>query len=70
MKKGPHCDYKMDPIKAADCLFTAVIQKKGRWYLGTVKELPGANSQGRTLAEVRRNLKEAVQLTVNKPALI
>jgi predicted RNase H-like HicB family nuclease len=42
--------------------FTAVIEKRGRWYIGTVEEIPGVNTQGRTLAEVRRNLKEAVQL--------
>ncbi len=42
--------------------FTAVIEKKGRWYVGTVEEIPGVNTQGRTLAEVRRNLKEAVTL--------
>ncbi len=42
--------------------FTAVIEKKGRWYIGTVEEIPGVNTQGRTLAEVRRNLKEAVSL--------
>jgi hypothetical protein len=35
--------------------FTAVIEKKGRWYVGTVEEIPGVNTQGRTLAEVRRN---------------
>lgn len=42
--------------------FTAVIEKKGRWYVGTVEEIPGVNTQGRTLAEVRRNLKEANHL--------
>jgi predicted RNase H-like HicB family nuclease len=42
--------------------FTAVIEKKGRWYVGTVEEIPGVNTQGRTLAEVRRNLKEAAAL--------
>jgi predicted RNase H-like HicB family nuclease len=42
--------------------FTAIIEKKGRWYVDTVVEIPGVNTQGRTLAEVRRNLKEAVQL--------
>ena len=44
--------------------FTAVIEKKGRWYVGTVEEIPGVNTQGRTLAEVRRNLKEAVTLVL------
>lgn len=52
-----------------DRKFTAVIAKKGRWYVGTIKELPGVNSQGRTLAEVRRNLKEAVQLIVEAAEL-
>ena len=42
--------------------FTAVFQKKGRWYVGTVEEIPGVNTQGRTLSEVRRNLKEAITL--------
>jgi predicted RNase H-like HicB family nuclease len=29
-----------------------------------VEEMPGANTQGRTLEEARENLKEAVQLVV------
>ena len=31
-------------------------------YVGYVAELPGANTQGETLEEVRENLSEAVQL--------
>jgi predicted RNase H-like HicB family nuclease len=42
--------------------FTAVIEKKGRWYVAFVEEIPGVNTQGRTLAEARRNLKEALSL--------
>jgi predicted RNase H-like HicB family nuclease len=42
--------------------FTAVIEKKGRWYVAFVEEIPGVNTQGRTLAEARRNLKEALAL--------
>ncbi|MGO9589196.1 MAG: type II toxin-antitoxin system HicB family antitoxin [Candidatus Acidiferrales bacterium] len=42
--------------------FTAIIEKKGRWYIGTIEEIPGVNTQGRTLSEVRRNLKEAIEL--------
>ena len=45
--------------------FTTVISKKGRWYVGTVAELPGANTQGRTLSEVQRNLKEAISLILD-----
>ena len=42
--------------------FTAVIEKRGRWYVAFVQEIPGVNTQGRTLAEARRNLKEALSL--------
>jgi len=42
--------------------FTAIIDKKGRWYIGTIEEIPGVNTQGRTLSEVRKNLKEAIEL--------
>lgn len=31
-------------------------------YIGYVAELPGANTQGETLEEVRENLSEAIQL--------
>ena len=44
--------------------FTAVIEKRGRWYVAYVEEIPGVNTQGRTLTEARRNLKEAVQLVL------
>ena len=42
--------------------FTSVIEKSGNWYIGYVEELPGVNTQGRTLKEVRENLKEALYL--------
>ena len=42
--------------------FTAVIEKRGRWYVAYVEEIPGVNTQGRTLAEARRNLQEAIRL--------
>jgi predicted RNase H-like HicB family nuclease len=42
--------------------FTAVYKKHGKWYLGWVEEIPGVNSQGRTLKEVKENLKEALFL--------
>jgi predicted RNase H-like HicB family nuclease len=44
--------------------FTAVYQKRGKWYIGYVEEIPGVNTQGRTLAETRRNLKEALHLVL------
>ena len=44
--------------------FTAVILKRGRWYVAYVEEIPGVNTQGRTLAETRRNLKEALRMVL------
>lgn len=51
-------------MKRMERQFTAIIEKRGKWYVATVEELPGVNTQGRTLAEARRNLKEAIQLVV------
>ena len=42
--------------------YTAIYEKRGKWYVGYVKEIPGANTQGRTLQEVKKNLKEAIKL--------
>jgi predicted RNase H-like HicB family nuclease len=42
--------------------FTAIYEKRGDVYIGYVEELPGANTQGDTLEEVKANLKEAVEL--------
>jgi len=42
--------------------FTAIYEKRGDVYIGYVEELPGANTQGNTLEEVKANLKEAVEL--------
>jgi len=46
--------------------FTAVFEKHGRWYIAYIKEIPGVNTQGRTLAEARENLKEALQLILEE----
>ena len=43
---------------------TAIFENVGDWWLGYVEELPGANTQGKTLDETRENLREAVQLII------
>ena len=45
-----------------ESVFTGVFEKVGEWYIGYVEELPGANTQGKTLEEVRENLREAIEL--------
>ncbi|MBM3260996.1 type II toxin-antitoxin system HicB family antitoxin [Candidatus Kaiserbacteria bacterium] len=42
--------------------YTAVIKKEGSWYVAWLEEVPGVNTQGRTLKEVRENLKDAAML--------
>ena len=44
--------------------YTAIYEKRGKWYIGYVREVPGANTQGRTLKEARENLKEALELVL------
>ena len=43
---------------------TAVFEKSPYGYIGYVQELPGANTQGKTLAEVKANLIEAIELVL------
>jgi predicted RNase H-like HicB family nuclease len=44
--------------------FTSVIEKRGKWFVGYIEEIPGVNTQGKTLAETRRNLKEALTMVI------
>ena len=43
---------------------TAVYMKVPEGYVAFVEELPGANTQGRTLEEARANLEEAVTMVL------
>ncbi len=42
--------------------FTALYKKTGKWYSGWIEEIPGVNTQGQTLQEVKENLKDALLL--------
>ena len=44
--------------------FTAIYKKHGRWNLGWVEEIPGINTQGRTIKEVKENLRDAARLVL------
>lgn len=50
--------------------FTAVYKKSGKWYIGWVEEIPGVNTQGKTLPEVKENLKEALVLILETNKLL
>lgn len=51
-------------IRNGNMSFTALFLKVPEGYIGFVEELPGANTQGGTLAEARRNLREAIRLVL------
>ena len=42
--------------------FTAIIEKDDNWYIAYCPEIPGANGQGRTEDDARRDLREAIAL--------
>jgi len=47
-----------------DVKLTAIFKEVPEGYMGFVQELPGANTQGRTLEEARANLQEAIALVL------
>lgn len=49
---------------------TAVFMKVPEGFIGFVEELPGANTQGVTLAEARVNLQEAVAMVLEANRLL
>jgi predicted RNase H-like HicB family nuclease len=55
-------DVKLGGITEMESIFTTIFEKVDDWYIGYVEELPGANTQGKTLEEARENLYEAIEL--------
>ena len=50
--------------KSRQLELTAVLREVPEGHIGFVEQLPGANTQGTTLAEARRNLREPVRLVL------
>jgi predicted RNase H-like HicB family nuclease len=50
--------------------FTAVFQKVPEGFIGFIEELPGANTQGDTIEQVRENLHEAASLIIEANRLL
>ncbi len=57
-------------VKKIQTRLTAVFEKSPYGYIGYVEELPGANSQGETLEEVKKNLIEAIQLILEAAQIL
>lgn len=41
--------------------FTAVVKQDEGWWIGWIEEIPGVNSQGKTRAELLKNLRSALK---------
>lgn len=50
--------------------FTAVYRREGEWIAAYVEEIPGVNSQGRTMAEARANLRDALRMILKANAAL
>jgi predicted RNase H-like HicB family nuclease len=53
-----------DKGKSMQIALTAVFEEVKDGFIGYIEELPGANTQGKTLEETKRNLKEAIGLVL------
>ena len=50
--------------------FTAVYKKSGKWYIGWIEEIPGVNTQGKTIKELKENLADALKLIIETNRLL
>jgi predicted RNase H-like HicB family nuclease len=48
----------------ADMKLTAAYKQVDDWWAAWVEEIPGVNTQGKTLDEARENLKDALQMVL------
>ena len=56
---------RAEPVKGSHRNFyTAIFVKSGAWWAAYVAEVPGVNTQGKTLREARANVKDALRLVL------
>jgi len=41
--------------------FSAIIKQDEGWWIGWIEEIPGVNSQGKTKAELMKNLRSGLK---------
>ena len=61
---------KVATLKPMKNKFTAVIKKDAGWWIGWIEEIPGVNSQGKTRAELMKNLRSALGESTMKHSLV
>ncbi len=49
--------------------YKATFLKRERWWVAWSEDVPGALTQGRTLAEAKANLRDAIRLMLEPVAL-
>jgi predicted RNase H-like HicB family nuclease len=51
-----------------EAIYTAIIQRTDKWWIGWIEEIPGVNSQGKTRKELVDNLRSALaeMLEINR----
>lgn len=49
--------------------FTAVIEHDGDWFIAYCPEIPRANGQGKSVAEAKENLAQAIELILDDRTL-
>ena len=54
----------MAKAKPSILSYRTIIQKDGKYYHGWVPALPGCHTQGKTIEETKKNLKEAIELYI------
>lgn len=50
--------------------FTAIYKKEGEFYVAWIEEIPGVNTQGKTLKEAKENLKDALRLILETAKIL
>ena len=48
------------------CNFTLDFWKEEGWYVGKLREVPGVFSQGKSLEELKTNIKDAYDLVMQE----
>ena len=62
---------KAATLNAMKNKFTAVIKQDAGWWIGWVEEIPGVNSQGKTRAELMKNLRSALnEVAMKQPIFV
>ncbi|MGB2985146.1 MAG: type II toxin-antitoxin system HicB family antitoxin [Phycisphaerae bacterium] len=49
--------------------YTATFLKRDRWWVAWSDDVPGALTQGKTLAEAKANLRDAIRLMLQPVSL-